>query len=123
VSVTVSCATDVLDVDVRGADRLWGLRSRLEIPLSRVTDARVLPTREAKADLWIRTGGLGVPGVAAVGHFRGRVAKKQWWRVYRAPEVLVIELAPESTFDRVVLQVDDPAAIAAEILRARSARP
>lgn len=122
-SVTVSCAADVLDIDVRGADRFWGVRSRLEIPLSRVTDARVLPTREAKADLWIRTGGLGMPGVAAVGHFRGRAAKKQWWRVYRAPEVLVIELAPESTFDRVVLQVDDPAATAAEILRARSARP
>lgn len=121
-SVEAIASADALDVFVGGADRIWGWRSRLEIPMGRVLDVRVVPTIEAKSDQWLRTLGLGIPKLAAVGHFRGRLAKKQWWRVYRAPRVVMIELAPASQFDRIVLQVRDPDATAADILRHRRAR-
>ncbi len=120
--VQVVATGEVLDVFVSGMDRIWGLRSRLEIPMSRVDGARVAPAAEAKAELSIRTGGLGVPGLALVGHFRGRTVKKQWWRVYRAEAVLIVELSADSQFDRLVLQVDEPAAVAAAIEAARSGR-
>lgn len=111
-SVTVAIDGDGLDIHVGGLDRWWGLRSRIEIPLARVTGARVVPTGEATADRWLRTGGLGFPGLAAVGHFRGRDAKKQWWRVYRGERVLIIDLDDTSHFDRLVLEVDEPDSIA-----------
>ncbi len=118
-AVEIKTSANALILRVTGADLVFGLRSRLEVPMAQVLGARVASAREAKADLWIRTGGLGLPGVATVGHFRGREAKKQWWRVYRASEVLVIDLAPDSRFDRLVLQVDRPERTAARINNAR----
>jgi len=120
-AVEIKTSEAVLSLRVTGADQLFGLRSRLEVPMEEVIGARTLAAKEAKSDLWIRTGGLGLPGVATVGHFRGREAKKQWWRVYRASEVLVIDLAPKSRFDRLVLQVDRPERTAARINNARGA--
>ena len=114
-SVRVEVGADVVDVHVEGIDRLWGLRSRLELPVSRITAARVLPANWARGDLRLRTGGLGIPGFAAVGHFRGSCAKNQWWRVYRADQVLVICLDPQSTFSRVVLELSDPELVAESI--------
>lgn len=117
-SISVLVSAGALDVRVGGWDRVWGLRSRIEVPLARVRDARVVDLAEVRGDRWLRTGGLGVPGVASVGHFRGREAKRQWWRVYRAARVLVIELTPESHFDRIVLPLEDPDAVAARIREA-----
>lgn len=117
--VRIEISAEALDVRVAGADRFFGMRSHVEVPMGRVVAARTMPAGEAKSDLLIRTGGLGLPGVAAVGHFRGRTAKKQWWRAYRADELLVIDLAPESLFDRLVLQVDDPGLVAERINRER----
>lgn len=98
--VRVAASPEVLDVFVDGADRLWGFRSRLEIPMGRVRRARVASSADMKRDLRLRTGGLGFPGLAAVGHFRGRESRKQWWRVYRADEVVVVDLSADSLFDR-----------------------
>ncbi len=120
-AVEIKTSAKALVLRVTGADLIFGLRSRLVVPMDEILGARTLPAQEAKSDLWIRTGGLGLPGVATVGHFRGREAKKQWWRVYRAKEVLVIDLAPESRFDRLVLQVDRPERTAARINNARGA--
>ncbi|MFN3216825.1 MAG: hypothetical protein ACE367_10050 [Acidimicrobiales bacterium] len=113
-----------LDVNVTGADRFWGLRSRLELPTGRIVSAKVRPTSEAKADLWMRAAGLGFPRMAAVGYFHGRTAKRQWWRVYRADRVVVIDLDEASRFDRIVLQIDppdDPDLVVAAIDDARAA--
>lgn len=104
----ISVDETALDVRVTGGDRFWGLRSRIEVPTSRIESAAVLSTAEAKADLRIRMAGTAFPGYAAVGYFRGREAKTQWWRVYRAERVVVIDLAEASRFDRIVLQIDPP---------------
>lgn len=113
--VEVRVSSEAVDIEISGWDRVLGFRTRIEIPLARVRAARVVPDGEAKSDLWIRTGGTAVPGLAAVGFFRGRHHKRQWWRVYRSDQVLVIDLDPASAFDRVVLEVDGPDAIAARI--------
>ena len=119
-AVSIEVSADALDISVDGLDQVWGFRKRIEVPLSRVVDARVVPAAEAKADGRWRSAGLGLPGVAAVGHFRGRGAPRQWWRVYRAEQVLVVDLDPSSAFDRLVLEVDDAEAVADRINAARS---
>lgn len=117
-TVRVEVSPVALDVFVEGADRFWGLRSRLEVPLGRVEGARVVQAGDARSDLRFRTGGLGVPGVATVGYHRGKEAVRQWWRVYRADRVVVIDLDDQSHFDRIVLEVDDPDVTASMIERA-----
>ncbi len=114
-SVRVETSPEVVDVFVSGFDRVVGFRSRIELPISRVEDARVLPKSQASRDVWLRTGGLGLPYLATVGYFRGVAAKKQWWRVYRAKQVLVISMKDASEFGRIVLEIDDPGAVAKEI--------
>lgn len=113
-----------LDVEVTGGDRFWGLRSRIEIPTERIIAASVQPTSEARSDLRIRMAGTAFPGYAAVGYFRGRRARSQWWRVYRSERVVVIDLDEFSRFDRIVLQIDppdDPDLVVAAIDDARAA--
>ena len=84
----VSVDSTALDVRITGGDRFWGLRSRLEVPTARIVAASVRPTSAARADLWLRSAGLGFPGVAAVGYFRGAprrasgggcTAPSVWW--------------------------------------------
>jgi hypothetical protein len=118
-SVRVDTSPVAVDVRIGGMDRLWGFRKQIEVPLARVEEARVVPADEAKADLRLRTAGLGMPGLAAVGHFRGRERRRQWWRVYRGDRVVVIDLDPASAFDRLVLEIEDPETTAALVNAAR----
>lgn len=118
----VTVSDEAVDAHIRGLDRLLGFRTRLELPMQRITGVAVVPRRQAERDLRIRTGGTVVPGIATVGYYRGRRHKRQWWRVYRARSVLTIDLDARSTFDRVVLQCDDAEGVAFEI-RSRLAPP
>ena len=124
--IDVSWSDEVLDVHVRGLDRVLGLRRRLEVPLSRVLDVRALPRGIAESDALMPGTGFGLPGVLAIGYFRGRTGRRQWWRVHRARQVLVVDLSFDSELDRLVLAVADPdataAAVAASVQRYRSVR-
>lgn len=115
--IGVSWSGNVMDVYIDGLDRVFGQRRRLEVPLTRVVEVRVLPRGIAESDISMFGRGLGIPGLIAVGHFRGRTGRRQWWRVRQGVELLVIDLSPDSTFDRVVLEVDDVHTTAAEISR------
>ena len=105
----------VIDIDVTGADVVLGLRSHFELPLSRVVSARATPTDAARADLRARVSGVRIPALVTDGHFRGYRAPRQWWCVHRADEVLAIDLAAQSPFDRIVVEVPDAAGVAGEI--------
>ncbi len=118
-AVDVRVDRDVVDVCLDGWDRVWAMKQRLELPVSRIRDARVDDRKTALADVRWRTWGTGLPGVVGAGHHRGRKARKQFVVVYRGDRLLVIDLE-DSTFDRVVLQVVDPDAVAAAINSARS---
>lgn len=110
--IHVGCDGEVLDVVIDGAEQFFGLRKHIEVPVVRILDVRVDSAKDARSDLVLRTGGTWIPRRVTLGHFRGRRAKKQWWRVYRAAEVLVIDLSEKSAFDRIVLEVPEPMAMA-----------
>ena len=109
----VELAEDTLVVHVQGMDRLWSLKSRLEIPLSHVVDAEASP--EVAQGWWqgIRTGGTHVPGVITAGTFY-QEGQRVFWDVHDPGRTVVIHLKDER-YARLVIEVDDPPATAAAI--------
>lgn len=112
----ISISDNALIIDIRGADRLWALKSRLEIPLAHVTGAG---SAEAEARKWlhgVRLVGTEVPGVLAAGRF---YSHGEWvfWDVHHPAKAIGIDLHDEH-YSRLVIEADDPAA---EIRRIRDA--
>jgi len=102
----VELTQDALIVHVRGMDRLWALRSRLEIPLSHVVNAEADP--EVARGWWqgIRTGGTHVPGVITAGTFH-QEGEKVFWDMHNPEKTVVIRLKDEK-HSRLVMEVEDP---------------
>ncbi|AUY48856.1 hypothetical protein [Streptomyces sp. CB01881] len=103
----VSVTDGTLVVEIAGLDRLWAIKSRIEIPLANVRGATLDPgiLREPKG---IRVGGTHFPGLITAGTFR---SGGEWvfWDVKNPAKAVVIELADER-YSRLVIEVDDPRA-------------
>ena len=65
----VELTRDTLIVHVRGMDRLWSLKSRLEIPLPHVLGAEVDPDVAQGWRKGLRAPGTHLPGVITAGTF------------------------------------------------------
>jgi hypothetical protein len=97
---------DSLIVDIEGADKLWALKSRLEIPLANVVGA---DTAEAEAREWlhgIRLGGTHIPGVISAGRFYSH-GKWVFWDVHDPAKAIGIELRDER-YSKLVVGADNP---------------
>jgi hypothetical protein len=103
---------DNLIVEIEGLDKLWALKSRLEIPLSNVRGATIDPgaIREPKG---IRAPGAYLPGVITAGTFHID-GERVFWDVHDPARAVVIELADER-YARLIIQVADPRATVALI--------
>ncbi len=102
-----------LVVHVRGMDRLWALKSRLEIPLSHVVGAEVDPQIAREWHKGIRAAGTHVPGVITAGTFY-QEGERVFWDVHDPEKTVVIQLRDER-YARLVIEVEDPRATAAAI--------
>ncbi|MEZ0491673.1 hypothetical protein AB2L28_05425 [Kineococcus sp. TBRC 1896] len=101
----VQIAGDHLRVQLRGMSKVWAMKSRLEIPLTSVRGATIDPdvVREPKG---VRSPGLHIPGVAAVGTFHHH-GEKTLWETYRGTRTIVIQLTGQS-YDRIAVEVPNP---------------
>jgi hypothetical protein len=101
---------DTLVVEVEGLDKLWALKSRLEIPLVSVRGATADPgiIKEPKG---VRAPGTHVPGVITAGTFHID-GERVFWDVHDAAKAVVIELRDER-YARLVVQVANPRATVA----------
>ena len=102
----ISISGDALIVDIRGADRLWALKTRLEIPLGHVTG---VGSAETEARKWLhgaRLGGTHVPGVLSAGRFYSH-GKWVFWDVHHPAKAIGIDLRGER-YSRLVVEADDP---------------
>jgi len=99
---------DVVDVDFTGWNRVWALKSHVELAMSDIVDARVVSRSEVGPDRGWRLGGTHWPGKVTSGHYatKGRKGVRQLWDVYGDDEVLLIETRLDSPW-RVVLQHAD----------------
>ena len=104
--VSVSIHRDRAHFEVEGWDKLWALKSSLEIPLAHIRSARVDP--EPARGWWhgLRFPGTQVPGVLTAGTFyqsEGAV----FFDVHDPERTIVIELEDER-YKRLVIEVERP---------------
>lgn len=106
--VDLSIEGGKLTLHVRGADKLWALKSTLEIPLVHVTGVRADP--EVARGWWhgIRMLGTNVPGVITAGSFY-QEGKRVFWDVHHPEKTIVIDLHDER-YNELIVEVDDPEA-------------
>ena len=107
---------DKVVLDVRGADKLWALKSSLEIPLQHILSIRA-DTEIAKG--WyhgIRFPGSNIPGVLTAGTFY-QDGKRVFWDVHHPENAIVMELRDER-YNELIVEVADPNA-AVELVNAR----
>ena len=112
----VELAENALIVHVRGMDRLWALRSRLEIPLAHVVGAEVEPEIAQGWRSGIRAPGTHVPGVITAGTFY-QEGERVFWDVHHPEKTVVIRLRDER-YARLVIEVEDPPTTVAAIREA-----
>ena len=109
----VEITGDALIVHVRGMDRLWSLKSRLEIPLSHVLGAEADPQVASEHSRGLRAPGTHLPGVITAGTFY-QEGDRVFWDVHDPEKAIVIRLKDER-YVRLVIEVDDPPATVAAI--------
>jgi hypothetical protein len=114
----VELTRDALVVHGQGMDRLWALKSRLEIPLAHLVGAEVDPQVARGWHKGIRAGGTHVPGVITAGTFY-QEDERVFWDVHDPERAIVIHLKDER-YAKLVIEVDNPASTAAAIQGALS---
>jgi hypothetical protein len=104
--VDLSISGGNLELHVLGIDRLWALKSCLEIPLRHVAGIRADP--EVARGWWhgIHMPGTDIPGVLTAGTFY-QDGKRVFWDVHNPENTVVIELRDER-YDELVVEVADP---------------
>lgn len=106
--VDLSIAEGKLTLHVRGADKLWALKSSLEIPLVHVANVRADPEIARGWFHGLRMPGTNVPGVITAGTFY-QDGKRVFWDVHHPEKTIVIDLHDER-FNQLVVEVGDPEA-------------
>jgi hypothetical protein len=104
--VELSISDSNLELQVRGADKLWALRSSLEIPLQHIAGIRADP---ATARGWwhgIKLLGTDIPGVLTAGTFYQH-GRRIFWDVHTPENTVVIELRDER-YDELIVEGADP---------------
>jgi hypothetical protein len=105
-----------LVVHIRGADRFFALKSQLEVPLEHI--ASVDASAPEARQIWhgLRVAGTNLPGVITAGRF---IQHGEWafWDVHEPDKAIVIRLHDEH-YAKLIVGVDDPAAVASAISRA-----
>jgi hypothetical protein len=106
--VKITAENEKLVLEVQGWDKLWALKSRLEIPRANIRSARADP---AVAHGWwkgIRAPGTHLPGVIVAGTFY-QDGKRIFWDVKDPEKTIVIHLA-DDRYDELIVEVADPTA-------------
>jgi hypothetical protein len=106
--VNVSVEGDRVAFNVEGMDKLWSLRSRLEIPTAHITGAEV--NHEQVGRWWhgIKVLGTDLPGVLGAGMFLYH-REIVFWDVRDPSHAIIVSLEHE-TYKKLIVEVADPAA-------------
>jgi len=109
----LSVADRKLVLEVEGWDKLWSLKSRLEIPLEHVV--RIYADPNIAQSWWkgLRVAGTHVPGVIAAGTFY-RHGGWVFWDVHNPDKAIVVELRDER-YAKLIVEAQDPAETVAAI--------
>ena len=104
--VDLSISSGILELHVHAADKLWALKSSLEIPLRHIAGIRADPSIARGWWHGWKMGGTSIPGVITAGTFC-QDGKRVFWDVHDPENTIVIELRDER-FDALVIEVANP---------------
>lgn len=107
-----------LIVELAGLDRIFALKHTLSVPLESITEVETKARDEVERlpGRWLRLPGTYVPSMVHHGSY-GRRPNRDFWALFRQERVLVIR-AEGWDYQRIVLGMADPDAVAAELERA-----
>ncbi len=112
VTVTIEGLSAVFEVE--GLDKLWALRSRLEIPLAHIESIDADPSVARGWWHGLKLGGTSMPGVITAGTFYQH-GELVFWDVHDPEQTIVVALRDER-YKKLVVEVANPA-ITVEQLR------
>lgn len=92
--------------EVEGMDKMWSLRSRLEIPLAHIKSVHADPTAARGWYHGLRLLGSNIPGILTAGTFH-RDGNNVFWDVHNPERTIVLDLDHEF-YDKLIIEVDDP---------------
>lgn len=103
---SITCTHDTLIVVMEGLDRLWALKSRIDVRLERVEHIEHDPSVGFPGLIHIRMPGTYVPGIIAAGTFYGN-GNRTFWNVRNPARAVVITLR-DGQYDRLIIEVEEP---------------
>jgi len=95
-----------LILEVEGADKVWSLRSHLELDISHIINVRVDSSIINKSYHGLKAPGTNIPHVITAGTFY-QDGKKVFWDIHH-PEKAVIILLEDETYNELVIEVENP---------------
>jgi hypothetical protein len=104
--VEITIEGDSVIFEVEGWDKLWSLRSRLEIPLAHVIGAHADPEPAMGWFDGIKLGGTAVPNVFRAGTFYQQ-GELIFWDVHEPANTIVIDLEHER-YKKLIIEVAAP---------------
>lgn len=116
--VNVTVVGDRAVFEVEGMDRVWALRSRVEIPLTHISDAEFDPAQVGKWWHGWKLMGTDVPGLFAAGtfYYHGELV---FWDVGDPNRAVTVSLNHER-YKKLIVEVADPPDV---VSRLRAALP
>lgn len=109
-----------LEVTIEGLDKLLTFHSHLRVPLDRVAGV-AMETDVLAEHAGLKAPGARIPGVIRAGTFY-KDGARVFWDVHHGDRAVVIDLVDQS-YDRLVVEVDDPDATVRLLTRALDGRP
>jgi hypothetical protein len=118
--VDVSVDGDRVAFQVEGLDKLWALRSRLEIPLEHILGAEHDPEQVGRWWHGWKVFGTDLPGLFAAGTFfyQGELV---FWDVRNPDSTIIVSLEHER-YKKLIIEVADPSSAVALLTRTKRAR-
>jgi hypothetical protein len=103
--VTIKIEGDKAIFEVQGWDKLWSLRSRLEIPLAHIKRARIDPAPAMGWFQGLKLAGTDVPNIFRAGTFYQQ-GELVFWDVHEPKNTIVIDLDHER-YKKLIIEVAD----------------
>ena len=104
--VEIRIESDKAIFEVQGWDKLWSLRSQLEIPLAHIRDAHADPEPAMGWFQGLKIAGTGLPNIFRAGTFYQK-GELVFWDVAEPAKTIVIELEHER-YRKLIIEVADP---------------